>query len=298
MLNAPHPPELESMRLAAMEAGAFLKETQKQARTNLDVLRLRNKSKSVTVSEDLVGYCDEQSEAIIKAILTTRHPDIPVVGEETGGKRLSKGRYFLVDPLDGTNMFAGLSLEWGINIALVEDNVVTAGLIYCPRSHMMVCASEAGGLTHVSGPTPALPQSPEGLTRIIIENCIVPKDSLCGLVTQFSYATLRNNVSMKKDGATSWRFAEMAFHADNRAYVGDGLKDLDFAPGLIILRKAGFVLTDFNGAPATLASTEIIAAPNRLHPQILKIISAAKACQSSINTALEPAISQLRFNLS
>ena len=55
-------------------------------------------------------------------------PGVPVVSEETTGNRPvegSGGRFFIVDPLDGTREFlAGLD-EFTVNIALIENE--TAG---------------------------------------------------------------------------------------------------------------------------------------------------------------------------
>lgn len=62
-------------------------------------------------------------------------PDIPVVSEESAGSliyRLPTGRFWLVDPLDGTKEFLARSDQFTVNIALVEDGRVTWGVVYAP----------------------------------------------------------------------------------------------------------------------------------------------------------------------
>src|SRR4051812_35942974 len=54
---------------------------------------------------DLVTEWDTRSEKLIRARLTAATPTIPIVGEEGGGE-VASGRYWLVDPIDGTVNFA------------------------------------------------------------------------------------------------------------------------------------------------------------------------------------------------
>lgn len=110
---------------AALEAG----------KTILDVrsagahTRLKPDSSPVTEA-------DERAEAIILAALAQHFADIPVIAEEavaagripdTGG-----GRFFLVDPLDGTKEFIAGRNDFTVNIALIEDGVPTIGFVYAP----------------------------------------------------------------------------------------------------------------------------------------------------------------------
>ncbi|MCF7859880.1 MAG: 3'(2'),5'-bisphosphate nucleotidase CysQ [Candidatus Cloacimonetes bacterium] len=82
---------------------------------------------------------DEKSHDIIYKRLTAVFPDIPVISEE--GKDIAydlrKGyeRFFLVDPLDGTKEFVNKNGEFTINIALIENNLPVAGVIYIPVSN-------------------------------------------------------------------------------------------------------------------------------------------------------------------
>jgi 3'(2'), 5'-bisphosphate nucleotidase len=82
-----------------------------------------------------VSAADEASEAVILRGLTAFMPDIRVVSEETTGNRPVEGlggRFFIVDPLDGTREFlAGLD-EFTVNIALVENGVPVAGVVAAP----------------------------------------------------------------------------------------------------------------------------------------------------------------------
>lgn len=74
-----------------------------------------------------VTAADAEAERVIRAAITTAFPQDGVLGEEGGLDPGSSGRIWVVDPIDGTRMFAeGIPL-WTTLIGLkVDDQVVTA----------------------------------------------------------------------------------------------------------------------------------------------------------------------------
>lgn len=82
-----------------------------------------------------VTVADGAAEAVILKGLAEAFPDVPVVAEEavSAGHAPEVGsRYFLVDPLDGTKDFIRRNGEFTVNIALVEDHLPVAGVVYAP----------------------------------------------------------------------------------------------------------------------------------------------------------------------
>lgn len=83
-----------------------------------------------------VTEADRRGEEVIEARLVELAPDIPMVGEESAsdGKvpDISKGRFWLVDPLDGTKEFIKRGGDFTVNIGLIEDRIPTAGIVYAP----------------------------------------------------------------------------------------------------------------------------------------------------------------------
>lgn len=79
---------------------------------------------------------DMAAHNVIKEKLTSLYPFIPILSEE--GKDISYeerkhwDRFWLVDPLDGTKEFIKKNGEFTINIALIENNEPTLGIIYAP----------------------------------------------------------------------------------------------------------------------------------------------------------------------
>jgi len=82
-----------------------------------------------------VTEADEAAEKIILAGLAKIDPAVPVISEEAASAgRIPEvsHRFFLVDPLDGTKEFISKNGEFTVNIALVEDGVPVAGVVYAP----------------------------------------------------------------------------------------------------------------------------------------------------------------------
>jgi len=82
-----------------------------------------------------VTIADAAAEKIILAGLAEQFPDIPVVAEESveaGNLPAVDGRYFLVDPLDGTKEFLKKNGEFTVNIALIEKGRPVFGVVSAP----------------------------------------------------------------------------------------------------------------------------------------------------------------------
>lgn len=83
-----------------------------------------------------VTEADKRGEIIITKALNALTPDIPVVGEEAKdeGKTpdLSGGRFWLVDPLDGTKEFIKRGNDFTVNIGLIDQGKPVLGLVLAP----------------------------------------------------------------------------------------------------------------------------------------------------------------------
>jgi len=83
-----------------------------------------------------VTDADEAAEAVIVPVLRKLLPGVPVIAEEAvargGAPKLADGRFWLVDPLDGTREFLNRNGEFTVNIALVENSIPVLGVVHAP----------------------------------------------------------------------------------------------------------------------------------------------------------------------
>ena len=116
---------------AAIEAGNFLN---------------KNKSEEKEIHEekgrDIKLIIDQDTEKLIRSNLQVT--DIPILGEEYGGN-IVDGKYWVIDPIDGTaNYFRGLD-ECCVSIALMENYEALIGVIYNFNNDQMYTAVKNHG---------------------------------------------------------------------------------------------------------------------------------------------------------
>lgn len=96
-----------------------------------------------------VTTADYKANEIICDLLQDFDPDIPIMSEETKHEDLSIRRnwerYWLIDPIDGTQEFIARSGDFAVNIALIENNEPVIGVIYWPVGETLYFASKDFG---------------------------------------------------------------------------------------------------------------------------------------------------------
>ncbi|QFT08505.1 MULTISPECIES: 3'(2'),5'-bisphosphate nucleotidase CysQ [Vibrio] len=103
-----------------------------------------------TKSDDTpVTSADLAAHKLISQRLNELTPDIPVLSEEAADISLEKrsqwDRYWLVDPLDGTQEFIARSGDFATIIALIEHNKPVMGVVYGPVSGVTYYAYDGKG---------------------------------------------------------------------------------------------------------------------------------------------------------
>ncbi|TVO38265.1 3'(2'),5'-bisphosphate nucleotidase CysQ [Vibrio algivorus] len=96
-----------------------------------------------------VTTADLAAHKIIMQQLAELTPNIPILSEEDADISLKKrsqwDRYWLVDPLDGTQEFIARSGDFATVIALIENNQPVMGVVYAPVSGVTYFAYQGKG---------------------------------------------------------------------------------------------------------------------------------------------------------
>jgi len=86
--------------------------------------------------ESPVTSADYAANEVVMGALQQLTPDIPIMSEETEGLPLADRkdwrRYWLIDPLDGTQEFVAGRVDFAVNIALIEDGRPILGVVHAP----------------------------------------------------------------------------------------------------------------------------------------------------------------------
>ncbi len=94
-----------------------------------------------------VTEADLAVNAMLEQRLPAARPGYGWLSEETEDTpdRLARDRIFIIDPIDGTRSFAEGSRTWAHSLAVAENGVVTAAVIYLPLRDLMFAAAQGQG---------------------------------------------------------------------------------------------------------------------------------------------------------
>ncbi|MDZ7686309.1 MAG: 3'(2'),5'-bisphosphate nucleotidase CysQ [Gammaproteobacteria bacterium] len=115
----------------------------------LEIYDHRDVSVQTKGDDSPLTEADLAAHRLIVDSLVEAWPDIPVLSEESTGvtfeERRHWSRYFLVDPLDGTKEFINRNGEFTVNIALVEDGIPIAGVVFVPVKDVLYAGADGAG---------------------------------------------------------------------------------------------------------------------------------------------------------
>ena len=230
---------------------------------------------------DLVTEADLACETLIRDRLAALTPNFGFWGEESD-ERPHDDYYWLVDPIDGTINYAA-GLPWfGINIALIHRNTTIFGLSLILPQFEIFWAQVGQGtyLRRRSGEQ----------QRLQVSRASTLADAL--LTTGFLYHRAENEDNnaaefarimpicrgVRRMGASSADLAYVASGAFS-AYWEGWIKPWDVAAGTLLVREAGGLVTNYQGAPFGLDDHCIIASNGQLgvHQPLLRAIQEARS---------------------
>jgi myo-inositol-1(or 4)-monophosphatase len=254
---------LNVMVSAAIKAGKSL---------SRDFNEVENLQVSRKGPADFVSKADLRAEQIVFDELKKARPTYAFLMEEGGEVAGTDGQHtWIIDPLDGTtNFLHGIPL-FAVAIALQRGDEIVASVIYNPVMDELYTAEKGGGAwladtkrLRVAG-------------RRHLSDAVVAT----GIKTQ---GTSNDTLQLRQLGAINPAVAgirrggsisiDMAWLAAGRfdALWEAGLKPWDVAPGLLMVKEAGGLVSDLAGQPGSVWNGQIVAGNEPLHGALLKTL--------------------------
>lgn len=217
-----------------------------------------------------VTIADRAAEAAIKQVLREAFPDHAYYGEEEGREGDSEFLW-LIDPIDGTKSFVRGYPFFSTQIALMYRDEIVLGVSSASEYGELAWARRGGGAwlnrvpLQVSEAADFTPQ-----TAISFGNVkTLSRDARWQTLAQI----------VQRCGRTRGYGDFLHYHLLARGCIDlvieSDVNILDIAPLVIILREAGAVFTDLDGAEPGLATTSVLAGPAALHALALAEFRAA-----------------------
>ncbi len=219
---------------------------------------------------DWVTQVDVSSETAIRSFLRKEAPDLPMLGEESGGA--TEGLRWVVDPLDGTTNFLHRFPAVGVSVALVADETPVAGAVHAPFLGDTWHAARGEGAVWEHGKAEAEPcrvaDRPPGRAIVGTGFPFRRKENLPRYLAAMTRA-LERFEDLRRPGAASLDLAWAACGVFD-GFFELGLASWDVAAGGLLVEEAGGRVTDWGGGPAYLRG-DILAGSPGVHAELLGI---------------------------
>ncbi|MBO9698779.1 MAG: inositol monophosphatase [Sporocytophaga sp.] len=242
------------------EVLSFLKHEQE----GFDRSKIEHKGKN-----DLVSYVDKQSEIMLVQGLKKILPEAGFITEEATISREERKYTWIIDPLDGTTNFLHNMPFYSISVGLMTEGRMILGVVHEVNLNECFYAWEGGG-AYLNG------------KRIFVNPNTSLESSL--LATGFRYKKLdktdayfemineffKTTNGVRKLGSTA---VDLAYVACGRL---DGcfefnLNSWDIAAGVLLVKEAGGIVTDFKGGNDFLSGKEVLAC-GKAYEEISKVV--------------------------
>jgi myo-inositol-1(or 4)-monophosphatase len=254
---------LHLAQVAAARAGAYLRSVQRPA--DPDAWTLKG-------SRDFVTEVDRTVERMIADILLAAEPGARVVGEELSPSVITDGLIWIVDPLDGTTNFLHGFPSYAVSIAAALDGVLQAGVVLQVPQNETFSASRGGG-------------SWLGDRRLTVSTIEEPGFALIG--TGFPFRDVsrleeyqrqfgkvaRATSGIRRPGAAALDLADVAAGRFD-GFWEQQLSAWDIAAGILLIREAGGVVTDFSGRDIGIEHTGVVAGNPAIHAWLIETLNA------------------------
>ncbi len=250
---------LEVAAEAARQAGAVLESWRQR-------FAVREKGRF-----DLVTDADVAAQQAIQTHLRQRYPHHGFLGEEARAPthRSAGQPTWIVDPLDGTTNYVHDCPCYAVSIGLEHEGELWTGVIFDPSRDELFTAARGQG-AWLNGRRLRTTQASR-LGQALLSTGFPPdlrgQEHTLAAWRDFSLRTR----SLRRTGST----------ALNLAYVAAGRHDgfwtyqahpWDAAAGAVLVREAGGIVTNINGAPYDLYTLDMLASNGPVHPAMLDVL--------------------------
>lgn len=224
---------------------------------------------------DYVTEVDRQAEATIISVIREAYPDHAILGEESGELPGHKGGadfQWVIDPLDGTTNFLHGFPQFAVSIAVRQKGRLEHAVIYDPMRQELFTASRGAGAQ--LNDRRLRVTSRKGLDGALLGTGFPFKPEQqhyldCYLATL--KALLPVTAGIRRPGSAA---LDLAYVAAGRldGFWEFGLKPWDMAAGILMIKEAGGLVSDFGGGDNYLDTGNVVAGNPKVFKAILQTI--------------------------
>lgn len=214
-------------------------------------------------SKGIVTKFDVQVEEAMKKVLSKT--GIPVLAEEGSPELESMRNCWIMDPIDGTTMFAHSNPNFSVSLALVKQGTLCLGAVANPVHEEEFFFD--GEKTTLNGAPVKIATTSDMPIVFVDAGYAVEDNQTAARVT----GSLAGKAFTPRIGSTALELAYVAVgRADAFLTIGDEV--WDHAGGVALVRGAGGKVVDWKGKPFALHSNTIVAGSPKVVDELLPIL--------------------------
>jgi len=225
-----------------------------------------------TAKEAATKY-DKEVDRLIVEEIKRHYAHHSLLTEESGLLKGDPDWLWIVDSLDGTVDFANFNPFFSVCIALMERNELILGAIYAPAIDEFYFAEKGQGAylngvkIHVSDVS--------DLSQSYVFYCEGGDRNRerTGELLSKVYAHVTD---IRKLGSAGLETAWVAA-GKGEAYFSTMIEPWDVAPGVLLVQEAGGKVSDFQGNPWQLETSDLLFSNGKLHDRILSLLSSQRS---------------------
>jgi histidinol-phosphatase len=217
-----------------------------------------------------VTVADREAEMAIRAILAKALPEAGIYGEEYGADDTSREYLWLVDPLDGTKSFVRRTPFFSTQIALMHRGELVLGVSSAPIYGERMWAVRGRGAFLDGDPVRVA-------STATMREASISTGNVKTLTTDARWGVLG---AMIRDSNRIRGYGDFChYHLLARGgidlVIESDLNILDIAALAVIVREAGGVFTDLDGAAPGLETRSVLAGTPAIHAEALSRFTGA-----------------------
>lgn len=194
---------------------------------------------------NFVTEYDKKVQDLLEEKLTELVPDAKFVGEEENSEKVTDtGKYFVVDPIDGTTNFIKDYHVSCISVALIENGKVEIGIVYNPYLNEMFWAQRGKG-AYCNDKKICVSEQPLS-NGIVLFGTSPYYAELHEKSFETAFKYFKQALDIRRSGSAA---LDLCSIAAGRAelYFELRLSPWDYAAGSLIVEEAGGIVTTVEG---------------------------------------------------
>ena len=236
-----------------------------------------NKKKEITLKgfADPVTQFDKASEKAIIEELSHHFPNHSFLTEEELSVERDSAYKWIIDPIDGTVNFTHRVPFVCVSIGLEIDGKLTLGVIYNPILDELYTAIQGKG-AFCNGLPIHVSEIDDIGSALLVTGFPYHREGRLPELLKPLKKVIMDYQGFRRLGSAAM---DLAFVASGRAdaFYEEGLKPWDSAAGIVLVREAGGIVTDFYNNPHTSYQNTIIASNPQLYKNIQDLTRKVKA---------------------